>query len=176
VSRTPLGTALLAIVAVFLALLLWVYVGHRDRGSVGAGETHSRVALASKAQTLDALTSALRTAVVDGHDFLIVTSDKPKNYYVQIVAPEEKPSKLPATISAEAVSNRYLERSARLSDEQERTLTRLGWSAPSAGSPNWSRVFRLGEDARFSAIAEALYETLAQVYAYAGGALDITTG
>jgi hypothetical protein len=137
-----------------------------DRPALEESSPNERVAAALRHQTL------LR------RDYLIITCDVQRNYYVQFPHPGDEPG-LPESLYAEAVSNEFLDENASLGPEEEEVLGQLGWhpprTPPNASVSNWWREFKLPSEAAFEQVARAVVETLRSVYDYAGGGLFIET-
>jgi hypothetical protein len=65
----------------------------------------------------------------------VLTAADNRRRYVQVLAYED------GSVLAEAVSNNYLAAEGRWSNQDEESLTAIGWQRPSSRCPNWSAVF-----------------------------------
>lgn len=114
--------------------------------------------------------AALRRQTSERRDFLIVTSDAVRNYYVQFPHPGQRS---PESIYCEAVADEWLKPEHQLGEAGAAHMRALGWSEPTRRSRNWSRKFQLRDDSDFATIAATLVETLSAVYGYEGGPLEV---
>lgn len=114
--------------------------------------------------------TALRTFLCELREFVIISSDPSRNYYVQAAGREEGDA---FVLRCEVVSNEFIEPMDRLDAASASKMKELGWRGP---APNWWQDWSVGHHDDVDELAAIFVDTLRDVYSYEGGHLAIELG
>ncbi len=109
----------------------------------------------NKALILDTIEKII-TKGGNGNFAVFTISD---DYYIQVMA-----NKGDGIMLCEAVSNKFLEGDARLSDAKIRQLEELYWNKPSGDTPNFYQSHRVDSITSCEELAELIMATANNVY------------
>lgn len=116
-----------------------------------------------------AIADALASFGADGHGYVVLSAGADLEHYVQCSFHGEVDA-----VRVEAVSNRFLRPSARISRASEARLRLLGFRAPSAEHGNFRQSVRVGSTDDAARIASLAIDLLREVYGHADDApLDL---
>jgi hypothetical protein len=69
---------------------------------------------------------------------------------------------------AEAVSDKFLEPEMRLGDTGGARLAKLGWTEPSAATPNWSQVYEFVGEESYAVVRRSVIQTFEEGFGLLG--------
>jgi hypothetical protein len=145
----------------------------RRPATVAAFGPHEEAACGDADRRVVEIAQAIRRQTRETLDFLIIETDRERNYYVQFPCPS---SDHPSSLYCEAVSDKHLAPEDQLGEAGAERLRSLGWLEPEGSRENWYREFTLQSDSDFDGIAVILVQTLRQVYGYRDGDLAVKFG
>jgi hypothetical protein len=127
--------------------------------ALGQWDDHRSVVMTTVSEVQCSLAGLLRLyAESPGRWIVIIDEPQVPGYYVQFICYED------GALLAEAVSNEYLPEHLWLTEDQEETLERLGWTQPSPPEfPNWVTVHPT-VDPPVHQVAARVNKTLRQVF------------